>query len=346
VAFCTTCGQPRNAAGPYCTSCGAPFTGPAVSGGPAGGPPAGPVTSPVGGLADDPAGAPEDDLDEAFGGLFAPRRADTGNRGDTARLPSATAAGGGAGSGGTGGGWPGPGWEGAPGPGWQDGPGGDWQEGPGRDWQEGPGRDWQDGPGHAWRNRLPVPSGGRSRVITAIAGAAVVVAAAGGVLGFEAYEHHAQPTGSAAHRPAGASASTSGGAAPKAMVAVAPGVRSNPATGAIVRMLTTYFTAINSHDFSGYQAVLNPKMQRSVTASQFATGYRTTSDSGATLTRVSAAGGRTEAVVTFTSHQDPSEGPGHSPCTSWVITLFLQPSSGGFLIGPAPRGYHAAHRSC
>lgn len=310
MAFCTACGQPRNAAGRFCTACGAPF-------GPSAGP-GGPV-SPGG-----PAGDPEPELDEAFGGLFAPRRDDPGNRNATARLP-VTPAGGSAG--GAGGGWPGPGWE--HGPGWERGPG------------------WEGGPGHDWIGRPPAAPRTRSRIITAIAGAAAVVAVGGGILGFEMHQHHAQPASSGTQRPARESASQSGSAARKTVVAVAPGVAQNPATGAIVRLLTSYFTAINNHDFPGYQAVLGPQMRRSVTAPLFAAGYRSTSDSAATLTGIStAADGRAEATVTFTSHQDPSAGPDHSPCTIWVIKLFLEPSPGGFLIGPAPPGYHAAHRSC
>lgn len=319
MAFCTACGQPRNTAGRFCTACGAPFAGPAGPGG--------------------PAGDPEDEVDEAFGGLFAPRRDDPGNRNDTARLPPVTPAGGGAG-----GGWPGPGWEGGPEPARE--------AGPGSGWEGGPAADWQGGPGHDWTARPPAASGTRSKVISVVIGAAVVVAAGGGVLGFVMHGHHAQPGSNPAQRPASASAPRGSSAAGRPVpgnstVAVAPGVARNPAAAPIVRLLTRYFTAINSHDFTGYQALLDARMRRSVTAARFASGYRSTRDSGATLTGIStAADGRTTAVVTFTSHQDPADSPDRSSCTNWSITLFLDRSGGGYLIGPAEPGYHASHQPC
>jgi len=315
VAFCTACGQPGNGSGRFCTACGTPF-------------------------ADDPgpddagAGEQSPELDEAFGGLFAPRRGNPGTRNDTARLPPVTAGGGGAGGGPADlpGGFPGGGPVGGP----VGGPGGGWG---------GPG--WQGGPGDDWIGRPPSGRSGRSKIIAAIAGAVAVVAVGGAVLGFEMQGQHASPGGTA-KTPAGGSPSPSRSAGPpNAVVAVAPRLARNPGADAIVRLLTSYFTAINSHDFSGYQALLDPQMRRSVTMSQFAAGYRSTSDSAATLTRISTArDGRTVATVTFTSHQDPSDGPGHSPCTIWVIDLFLEPSNGSFLIGPAQPGYHASHRSC
>lgn len=314
MAFCTACGQPSDAAARFCTTCGAPL--------------------PDAPFPDTPrparqqAGEPAPEEDDAFGSLFAPRRDAPGNRNDTARLPPMTApggpaggpAGGGAGggwAGGAGGGWPGPGWEGAP--------------------------------GHGWTARPGQSRTGRGPIIAAVAGAVVVVAAVAAVLGFEMHARSSPSSpGSSAHTPASGRVSPSGTpSAPNALVTVGPGAAGKPATPTIVKLLTSYFTAINSHDYTGYQALLDPRMRRSVTLARFAAGYRSTTDSAATLTGISAApGGQTTADVTFTSHQDPSDGPDHSPCTTWDITLFLQRSPGGFLIGPARPGYHAAHHSC
>lgn len=320
MAFCTACGQPSDAAARFCTTCGAPFQDAPFPDAPFPGAP-----GPGGPQAGEP--APEED--DAFGSLFAPRRDAPGNRNDTARLPPVTAPGGPAGGGPAGGGGAG---------GWTGGAGGGW-----------PGPGWEGGPGHGWTARPGPSRTGRGTIIAAVAGAVVVVAVVAAVLGFEMHvKSSPSPQGSSAQTPASGRVSPSSTpSAPNALVTVAPGAAGKPDTTTIVKLLTSYFTAINSHDYTGYQALLDPKMRRSVTLARFAAGYRSTTDSAATLTGISAApDGQTTANVTFTSHQNPSDGPDHSPCTTWDITLFLQRSPGGFLIGPAPPGYHAAHHSC
>ena len=309
MAFCTACGQPGNGASRFCTACGTPFAD-------------------VPGPDDVRAGEQAPEPDEAFGALFAPRRDDPGTRNDTARMPPMTAGGG---AGGGPGDFPG-------GPGPVGGPGG----GPGGGWG-GPG--WESGPGSDWMARPPSRPG-RSKIIAVIAGAVAVVAVGGALLGFEMHGRRTPP-GGAAGSPATSPSPSRSARTSGAVVVVGPRVVGNPDTGPIVRLLTSYFTAINSHDYSGYQALLDSRMRRSVTMSQFAAGYRSTTDTAATLMGISTArDGRTVAAVTFTSHQNPSDSPDHSPCTIWVIDLFLEPSHGGFLIGPAQQGYHASHRSC
>lgn len=355
VAFCTTCGQPANTGDRFCTACGAPI----ASGADPGGHPAldereapGDRDAPRGremlpGLAEDP----DPEVDEAFGGLFSPRRADrpanrgTGSRGvetgaigggdrpgDTARLPAASPGGAP--------GWPGQGQVAGPG-GWSGyGPDG----GSGRWGPYGPA-----GSGPGWGEPIAGrPAARRTRrvVIAVLVAALAVVAAAGGVLGFETHARRPVPRASAARNTPSGRVSPPG-VTRGSMVTVAPGVAGNPAAGPITRLLTAYFTAINSHDFSGYQALLDSRMRRSVTLSKFAAGYRSTTDSAEKLVGISAtADGRTAAAVTFSSHQDPAESPDHAACTSWAITLFLERSGRGFLIGQPAPGYHAVHHSC
>lgn len=194
-------------------------------------------------------------------------------------------------------------------------------------------------------------SSNRTKIIIAVVGAVGLVAIVAGVLGFTMRGHSPSST---AQRPASASSAQHGSSAPSSTpasgsvkVAVAPGVAGNPDASAVTNMLTRYFAAINTHDFSSYQALLDARMRRTVTLAIFNQGYASTSDSAATLTGISTAhDGRTTANVTFTSHQNPAAGPDHSSCTNWSITLFLDRSGGGYLIGPAEPGYHASHRTC
>lgn len=217
------------------------------------------------------------------------------------------------------------------------------------------------GPGRDWIARQSGDSGGRKKTIIAGAAVIAVVAAGGAVLGLETHRHHAslsgaaqrsssgpQPHGSAAPPSHGPTAPPSSSTRPQnPLVRVGPGVPRDLAAIQVVGLLISYFTAINSHDYAAYQALLDPQMRQQMTGRRFASGYRTTTDSGPTLTGIATApDGRTAANVRFTSHQKPSDSPDRSSCTNWSITLFLERSGGGYLIGPAAAGYQASHQPC
>jgi hypothetical protein len=130
-------------------------------------------------------------------------------------------------------------------------------------------------------------------------------------------------------------------------VAVAPAAARAPAAASVASFLTSYFTAINRHDYQRFRALLSQQMQQIETPQRFAAGFRSTTDSGAVLIGLSAAaGGRRAAIVDFTSRQSPADSPDHLACTRWTITLFLQPTAGSYLIGVPPTGYQASQRSC
>jgi hypothetical protein len=115
----------------------------------------------------------------------------------------------------------------------------------------------------------------------------------------------------------------------------------------VARLLNSYFTAINQHDYQAYVALLDPAAAARETPARFARGYGTTTDSGATLTSITdLGGGRKAASVTFTSHQAPSASPDASSCDVWSITLFLRPDAGGYLIRHPPSDYQAIFHSC
>jgi hypothetical protein len=147
--------------------------------------------------------------------------------------------------------------------------------------------------------------------------------------------------------PTASSPAASPKVSPSPHVSVAPGVTSNPAEPAVVAFLDRYFTAINTHNYAAYSRLLDAQERSANTRSTFDTGYGTTTDSAETLTGIAGAGGGNEAAtVSFTSHQNPADSPSKTACTSWTITLYLQPNGGGYLIGPAPAGYHASYQAC
>lgn len=152
--------------------------------------------------------------------------------------------------------------------------------------------------------------------------------------------------GNGATTPASSPAASPTGS-PSPGVSVAAGLAANPAEPAIAAFLARYFTAINSHDYAAYSSLLDSREQSVNTPSTFNAGYGSTNDSAEALTAITGTGGGDQAAtVSFTSHQTPAESPTKTSCTSWTITLYLQPNGGSYLIGPAPAGYHASYRAC
>jgi hypothetical protein len=130
-------------------------------------------------------------------------------------------------------------------------------------------------------------------------------------------------------------------------VAAGSGVTGNAAEPGVVAFLNSYFTAINNHDYAAYNALLDPQLQANDSQSTFDSGYATTRDSAETLTSIADTGGGGEAAtVSFTSHQSVADSATNSTCTSWTITLYLEPNGNGYLDSPAPSGYHASYQAC
>ena len=52
------------------------------------------------------------------------------------------------------------------------------------------------------------------------------------------------------------------------------------------------------------------------------------------------------ADVTFTSRQQPQDGPSGESCTNWQITMFLDDNAGTYTIGAPAAGYAASYQPC
>jgi hypothetical protein len=151
-----------------------------------------------------------------------------------------------------------------------------------------------------------------------------------------------QPSVTGSASPTSASTPTAG----NGQVSVAASLTGNPLVPPVVGLLDKYFTAINHRDYQGYISLLTPQEQQGLTIGQFDSGYRSTRDSAEILQSISTAGG-TVATVTFTSHQNPADSYNHQQsCTSWRISLFLQPNGSTYLIGKPPPSYHASYAAC
>jgi hypothetical protein len=131
------------------------------------------------------------------------------------------------------------------------------------------------------------------------------------------------------------------------LVAVSPDVTSNAADPQVETLLSHYFHGINTHSYAEYASTLNAAQLAKQSQSQFESGYSSTTDSGMTLTRLTAGGGGDlTATVTFTSRQSPAQSVDNSACNTWTLNLYLVPQGTGYLIGPAPAGYQPAYSNC
>jgi len=211
----------------------------------------------------------------------------------------------------------------------------------------------------------PRPSSGR-RITVITAAAVIVVGLAAGVTAWKFLGHHAAtpavstgrtgqsaPSTGPAGSPPADTPSSSGATSPvlasqsptgSITVSIAPSAGQQPGAQQVTAFLETYFTAINTHNYRLYSSLLASQLRP--THQQFKAGYRSTSDSDATLTSLSETAAGLAATVSFTSHQNPASSVNGSSCTAWTITLYLQPQGDTYLIVPPPAGYHALYSSC
>ncbi|HXW47154.1 MAG TPA: hypothetical protein VEL03_20340 [Streptosporangiaceae bacterium] len=182
----------------------------------------------------------------------------------------------------------------------------------------------------------------------AVAAALVVILlcaiAAAVVLG-----HHGRqpPASDGARRPASSAAGPTAAVAGSGALSLAPGVPAAPHAVAVERFVIRYFRAINDHDYAAYRMLFSTSLRNGLSAAAFNSGYGSSRDSQATLRSVSsAAGGELDAVVTFTSHQNPAASPTHSSCTAWTISLYLVRQGSGYVLVSPPAGYQATFSSC
>ena len=148
-------------------------------------------------------------------------------------------------------------------------------------------------------------------------------------------------------RPSATPSATAPGVVGNSVVAVSPALLGKPQLQPVVAFLTTYFVAINSHNFQQYASLFVPSIR--ATMQHFGTGYATTFDSGATLTGLATTDtdhDHLAATVTFTSHQAPAASPDHAACDLWDITLFIKRHDGAYQIRHPHPGFPQSVHPC
>ncbi|HYY18883.1 MAG TPA: hypothetical protein VE864_08585, partial [Streptosporangiaceae bacterium] len=132
---------------------------------------------------------------------------------------------------------------------------------------------------------------------------------------------------------------------PAGLASLAPAAALYPGASAIEAVINRYFQAINSRDYAAYQATQSPGV--AMTASQFQAGFGSTQDSDVLITGITTMpGGQPAADVTFTSRQQPQDGPEGESCTNWHVTMYFDGTEGNWTIGAPPVGYRASHQTC
>jgi hypothetical protein len=126
---------------------------------------------------------------------------------------------------------------------------------------------------------------------------------------------------------------------------LAPAAARYPGAAAIQAVMSRYFQAINGRDYAAYRGTQSPGI--AMTASQFQAGFESTQDADVLVTGITTApGGRPAADVTFTSRQQPQDGPEGESCTNWHVTMYFDGSAGTYTIGAPPNGYKASYKAC
>ena len=126
-------------------------------------------------------------------------------------------------------------------------------------------------------------------------------------------------------------------------MAVGPGV-SGAAVPQVQQLLSKRFEGINTHNYAEYASTLTTREQANQPQSKFDSGYRSSSDSGITLTALRQTSGGLAATVAFTSHQDPADSGDGSACNTWTSTYYLVTGGSGYLIDSSPAGSAAPSR--
>ncbi|MGH3120953.1 MAG: hypothetical protein ACRDND_07945, partial [Streptosporangiaceae bacterium] len=126
---------------------------------------------------------------------------------------------------------------------------------------------------------------------------------------------------------------------------LAPPAARYPGATAIQAVISQYFQAINGRNYAAYLATLSPG--NAPGAPRFQIGFESSRDSDVLVTGITTApDGRPAADVTFTSRQQPRDGPNGESCTQWQVTMFFDSTAGTWTIGAPPAGYRASYQAC
>jgi len=202
------------------------------------------------------------------------------------------------------------------------------------------------------------PEGRRGPLMLAVTALIVVVAAIAAGAGtwyamgrapaakLPAVLHSSAPASpSAPNSPSAPHGSVPASAPPAGLASLTPAAALYPGASAMAGVINRYFRAINARDYAAYLATQSPG--NAMTAQQFRAGFESTRDSNVLITSITTMpDGSPAADVTFTSQQQPQDGPEGKSCTNWHVTMYFDAIAGTYTIGAPPNGYKASYQAC
>ncbi|WP_026204442.1 hypothetical protein [Actinomycetospora chiangmaiensis] len=104
-----------------------------------------------------------------------------------------------------------------------------------------------------------------------------------------------------------------------------------PDAAVVQTALTSYYAAINAHDYDAWLAASQPAAAKTQTRTGWESGYRSSQDDDVVIEAITPGpGGNDLATVSMRSTQDPADAPSSLPVgrICWTLTLPVDPSTG------------------
>jgi hypothetical protein len=110
--------------------------------------------------------------------------------------------------------------------------------------------------------------------------------------------------------------------------------RGVPEFGAVQNAMQNYFNAINHPNYDLWKSTVTPKVVQAETKASWEAGYNTTKDTDMVVYRIEQSDTGLDVFGTFTSHQNPDDGPEGLKvgCIRWAMVWPLAKSGNGYLI--------------
>ncbi|WP_236809105.1 hypothetical protein [Amycolatopsis albispora] len=132
-------------------------------------------------------------------------------------------------------------------------------------------------------------------------------------------------------------------------VEMTPDAAAHPHAEGVRALLQNYFDAINARNYELWKTTVTKERAQAKSKVEWEADYNTTRDGSILVYRIEAAGdGRAQALLGFTSTQDPKDGPVdlQEPCIRWHLALPMVLESGVWKLDTVPTGTTPMHERC
>ena len=194
----------------------------------------------------------------------------------------------------------------------------------------------------------PAPSS-RQRWLVPVVVVVLSVTVGGGLLARELYRRPDQPADDTSSAVSTPSPSSSGEPGAADGVRMTDDARAHPQADAVRKVLTKYFTAINTKDYQQWTAVVTDERVAAQSQTDWKKGVRTTKDSDALVYRIERSSGNSlRVLVGFTSRQKLEDAPVffREPCIKWRLVMPMVLEDKALKIAAVDGGPPPEHEKC